>query len=250
MNVLKSARTLGLILILIAALSLVAMPAGAQEASGDQYPANTISVSGSGSAAGAPDIATVEIGVETRNDDVSLAFAENSATMDAVIDALVAAGVAREDVRTSGLNIYLERFPMGMGMVEGPEEFANTFIVNNQLRVIVRNTDSVGEVLSAAVEAGANNIYGLNFGIEDQAALESEARAEAMANAEARAAELAGIAGVELGDVLVISETWGGGIGPFDVMNLAQAGFGGGAPIEPGQLSVVVEVQVTYRINR
>ena len=251
MNTLKNRSLIGLTLVLIAVVALVALPAAAQDNNADRYPVDTISVSGSGSAAGVPDIATVEIGVETRNDDVSLAFAENSATIDAVIGALVDAGIAREDIRTSGLNIYLERYPIGMGGPEGPQDFSSTFVVNNLVRVVVRDTGAVGEVLSAAVEAGANNIYGLTFGIEDQAGLESEARVEAMANAQARAAELAQIAGVDLGDVLVISESWGGS-GPFDVRNLAQAGYGGGggAPIEPGQLSVVVEVQVTYRINR
>lgn len=251
MNTLKNRSIIGLTLVVIAMVALVALPAGAQDnpSNADGYPMNTITVIGNGSAAGAPDIATVEIGVETRNEDVSLAFSENSTTVDAVIAALVEAGVAREDIRTSGLNIYLERYPMGMP--EGPEDYASTYIVNNMVRVVVRDTGAVGDVLSAAVEAGANNIYGLTFGIEDQAALESEARVEAMANAETRAAELAQIAGVELGEVVVISESWGSS-GPFDVMNLAQAGYGGGAgaPIEPGQLSVVVQIQVTYRIDR
>jgi len=252
MNTLKNRSLIGLTLVVIAVVALVALPSGAQDNANnaDRFPVDTITVNGSGSAAGAPDIATVEIGVETRNDDVSAAFSENSVTIDAVIAALVEAGVAREDIRTSGLSVYQERYPMGMGAPEGPQDFSSTYVVNNLVRVVVRDTGAIGEVLSAAVDAGANNVYGLNFGIEDQTALESEARVEALANAQARASELAQIAGVELGDVLVISEN-ASGSGPFDLRNMAQTGLGGGgAPIEPGQLSVVVDLQVTYRINR
>lgn len=240
-----------LVVIAVAVVAFIALPALAQDSGTDsaRYPVDTITVSGSGSAAGAPNIATMEIGVETRNVDVREAFSQNNTTIDSVIAALLEAGVAREDIRTSGLSIYQDRYGYGMGIPES--EMTSTFVVNNLVRVVVRDTAKVGDVMSAAVDAGANNIYGLNFGIEDQTALESDARVQAMANAAVRAEELAKIAGVELGEILVINENWGGGVGPFDVMNLATAGLGGGgASIEPGQLSVTVQVQVTYRINR
>jgi hypothetical protein len=253
MNNPKHIRIAGLLIALVALVAVFALPIGAQDDAADpaRYPVDTISVNGNGSAAGTPDIATMEIGVETRNADVRAAFAENNATIDAVINALVNAGVAREDIRTTGVNMYFERFGM-MGPMDGfGEEATPSYVINNIVRVVLRDTDSIGDVMSSAIEAGANNIYGLNFGIEDRSDLESEARAEAMANALTHATELAELAGAELGDILIVSEGWSGG-SPFDVVNMAERGLGGGggAPIEPGQLSVQVQLQVTYRLNR
>ena len=262
----KSIKTMSFVagfFVLVAVIAIFALPILAQDDSSgadpDRYPVDTITVTGTGSAAGTPDTATVEIGVETRNPDVSLAFDENNATVDAVISTLIEAGIAQEDIRTVSLGVYMERFPMGMGMPvpelygeEGATEPEATYVVHNLVRVVVRDISLVGDVISAAVDAGANNVYGLNFGIEDQTELEREARIEAMADAEARAAELAQLAGAELGQILVISESWGGA-GPFDLYNMAEMGMGGGggaASIEPGQLSVMVQVQVTFRINR
>lgn len=215
-------------------------------------PMDTITVIGTGSAAGSPDIATLEIGVEIRNEDIAIAFSETNNTIDDVIAAMVEAGVAREDIRTTGLNIYRDMYgnPMSSGMVG---EGMPVYVVSNNIRITIRDIANVADVINAAVASGATNIYGLNFGIDNRATLESQARADAIADARTRAEELASLAGAELGDIVIISE-YSGGYSPFDLMNLAapriESGFGGGAAIEPGQLSVTVQVQVTFRINR
>ena len=239
-------------LLLIALLALVAVPTLAQE----DYPANAITVTGFGTASGAPDIANLEIGVDTEDPDVRIAYDNANATIDNIIAALVEVGVAREDIRTTGLNIFQDRFPVGpptmMPETSGMAEVQPVFRVNNQVRVTIRDIDMVGTVIGAAVEAGANNVYGLSFGIDDRAALESEARAAAIADAEARASELAELVGAELGDVIIITEGYVGS-GPFDAFNMSVArleSVGGGASIEPGQLTVTTQVQVTYSMNR
>jgi len=118
------------------------------------------------------------------------------------------------------------------------------------VRVTVRDIENVPAVLNAAIDAGATNIYGLNFAIEDSDALASEARAEALDDARQRAGELAGLAEVELGDIISIVEIQGG-FDPFNQTALEARGLGGGggAAIEPGQLSVNVQLRVTFRIG-
>lgn len=238
------------ILSLAAILALLAGNVLAQNTtSATMYPENTITVTGSGTASGAPDIANIEIGVEMVNENVGTAFADANATIQSVINAVVEAGVAREDVRTVGLNVYAQdRYPMSGEVTETP---ARDYRVSNQIRVTVRDIALIEAVIDAAVQAGANNIYGLNFGISDRDGLEQEARVNAMANAEARAAQLAEIVGAQLGEVIVVNESFGG-FGPFDVANYSMMGRAesGGAAIETGQLSVSVQVNVTYRINR
>lgn len=240
-----------LVLVLIVGVSLLAMmPAAAQNGgTSGEYPANTITVNGTGSAYGSPDQATIEIGVERVDRNIGQAFIAANETLEAVIAAVMEEGVAREDVRTTGLNVYQDRrgpMPMDSGDMNNDV----TYVVSNQIRVVVRDINAVADVINAAVEAGANNVYGLNFGISDQSALESDAREDAVANARDRAEQLAQINGVELGEVLVIEEATNG-FSPYGRgMEAMDAGLGGGAVIEPGQLSVSVQVRITYRINR
>ena len=231
----------------LALLALAVVPAVAQDIGPDD---NTITVVGTVSASGAPDIANVEIGVESRNVDVGAAFNATNEKIDAVIQALVEVGVAREDIRTTGLNIYQDNYPRAMAMESGSEAPPIEYVVSNQLRITVRDIDLVADAVNAAVNAGANNIYGLNFGIDDREGLEADARANAMENARARAGQLAELVGVELGQVIRVNENMGG-FSPFDVSNLAvgrDMPIGGGMPIEAGELSVTVQLQVTFRM--
>ena len=83
----------------------------------------------------------------------------------------------------------------------------------------------------------------------DPAGLEAEARAAAIADAQARAASLASLSGVELGQVISVSEVIG--VQPmisYDRVESA-AGMGGAPSIEPGQLSYTMQVQLTYAIK-
>jgi uncharacterized protein YggE len=74
------------------------------------------------------------------------------------------------------------------------------------LRVTVRDTDQLGELLDAAVNAGANSIYGVTFYVDDQTAAASEARVEAVEDARTKAEELASAAGMTLGPMVALSE--------------------------------------------
>lgn len=233
-------------IMIVGLLLLAVVPSLAQESTAP----NTITVMGLGSASGAPDIANLEIGVETTNSDLATAYAQTNERIDAVIRALVEAGVAREDIRTVGLNVYQDRYGGPNPQMSENGEPTPVYIVSNNIRVTVRDIANVPTVLNAAIDAGANNIYGLNFGIEDTDALASEARAAALQDARQKAQELAGLAEVELGGIVSIVETTGG-FDPYNQFAMESAGLGGGggASVEPGQLSVNVQLQVTFRIG-
>jgi uncharacterized protein YggE len=108
----------------------------------------------------------------------------------------------------------------------------------------VRDVNQLGDVLDKAVAAGANNIYGVNFSVDDTAKLEADARAKAVADAKARAQELAQLNGVQLGEVLTVSEVIGGPAYPMDFG--AKGIGGGGTPVQPGELEVSMSIQITY----
>ena len=75
-------------------VALLVLPTAASVSAQADAP-ETISVAGVGSATGAPDLATLEIGVENIEADVETAFDQTNTTIQAVIDGIVAAGVAR-----------------------------------------------------------------------------------------------------------------------------------------------------------
>jgi uncharacterized protein YggE len=210
-------------------------------------PAQTITVVGQGSARIEPDIARVSIGVETSAETVAEAVTENEVKMESILAALVELGIKEEDIQTMHYSIQIERYPEPRVVSAEPEEAKPTYRVSNMANVTIRDLDMVGDVLDSVVEAGANNIWGVSFSVDDPEAAQAEARANAIENAGTRAADLATLSGVELGPVMSISEIVGGGPTPMGLgVERAMAGAG---PISPGEVEVNYQIQVVYFIE-
>jgi uncharacterized protein len=242
----KTLSITGVIALVVAALFLTAggPPVAAQDTLVTDGSVPSVSVSGVGQAFGSPDVAYVEMGVDIVNSDVSAAVTEANAAMESLTAAIAGAGVAEEDIRTTNFNVWSDFFDPQTGA----QTTERIYHVQNMVRVTVRDVDQVSTIIDAGLSAGANSIFGLNFGIDDTTELEQEARLEAIENARDRAQKLADAMGVTLGDPIVIAETFGGGVGP--VFDVAQAGFGGagGPPINGGQLSITTQINVTFAI--
>lgn len=225
----------------------------AQAPAGETTLPRTITVVGSGTVTMTPDVATANIGVETSAADVKDAIDEASETMAAVLEALTDAGVAEKDVQTAGFNVWADRSSGPVPMVEGSRTVGGeeiTYRVNSNVRVIVRDMTAVGAVIDAAVEAGANAIYGVSFGIDEPEALASEAREKAIADALSKAEELAALNNVQVGEVLSVSEVIGQ-TPYYGVQRMAAAadGLGGAGPFTPGEQEVSLQLQVVYAIR-
>jgi len=206
----------------------------------------SLSVNGSGRVSASPDIAYISIGVHTENKDAAQAVADNNTQAQQISDALLAAGVAEQDIQTQGFNIYPQDEYSPDGVRTGSH-----FVVDNTVYVTLRNMDTIGEVLGSVVEAGANNIYGIQFDVEDKTPLISQAREQAVTNAQQQAEELAKAAGIELGPVMNIS--YYNSI-PVPVMDSKiPAGVGGGSggsvPILSGQIIITADVSVSYSLR-
>ncbi|GAB4574808.1 MAG: hypothetical protein Kow0077_23180 [Anaerolineae bacterium] len=209
----------------------------------DDPPGGTITVPGYGTANGSPDIAYVTLGVEMRDPALSVAMQAADDAMAAVLAALQAAGIAAEDIQTVDFSVWSEE---SFGP-EGPAaEASRAYRVAHIVRVTVRDTAQVQAVVDAGVRAGANRIHGVSFGLDNPAALEATARLDALADARDRAEQIAAAIGATLGEVVTVSE--GGAAAPMPMVEAAR-GMGGGG-IQQGQLSVGVQVQVTFAIVR
>lgn len=249
-------KNLFILTVLISALLLSAC-GGAASAPGatsvlaagdeDSSRARTLSVSGTGRVTLTPDIAYVTVGVQTEGKDAAEAVAENNSKSQAVMDALEAAGVASKDIKTTNFSIYPQQQYDDRGKPTGDV----TYMVNNSVFVTVRDLDAIGDLLNAAVAAGANTLQGIQFDVEDKTEALAEAQVKAVDNAKAQAENLADAAGVALGQVLSIN-TFGGAI-PLPKYD----GVGGGAmlaeaapvPVSPGQMMISVEVSMVYEIK-
>jgi uncharacterized protein YggE len=208
----------------------------------------SITVVGEGKVSVTPDVAEANVGVEVLAPTVKEATAEAKERMTAIMAALEKAGIAGKDIQTSSYSIYFERYPEVMATTEAtPPEVEGNYRVSNMVRVKIRDLDKIGAVLDEVIEAGANNVYGVNFTLDDPSEVRSQARAKAIDNAKAKAQELAGLNGVSLGEVLQVSEVIGGSF-PTIGMPMAVEYAGGGGPISPGELEFSVQIQVTYAI--
>jgi len=209
----------------------------------------TITVVGEGTVKIKPDIAQANIGVEVIRPTVKAASSGAKESMDAVLEALKQQGVDEKDIQTSGFSVWTER-PYGPEGSSGDEVL---YHVSNQVAVTIRDLDTVGTVLDAAIEAGANNIYGVTFSLADPSQVESRARKEAVANAQSKAKELATLNGVEVGDVVSVSEVIGGRGGYYAGgvrEGAVSAGLGGGGgPIAPGELELTLQLEIVYTVQ-
>jgi uncharacterized protein YggE len=245
-------------------------------------PARGITVNGIGKANGKPNVARSTIGVEARAGSADEAIAEVNTRMAQVIAAMKQAGVADADIRTSTLSLNFERNyeqpprPVEMAPSVAPAMAPATaaapppgkpkavspkpepapaptiklpqgfYTATNNVEVTIRNLDTAGKVLSAATGAGANQIYGIRFEIEDPAPLQAEARKKAVEDARLRAERLAQLAGVKLGPAVSIVEMDGGGSGPVPMMAMQR--MDAAAPVERGELTISTTVQIVYAL--
>ncbi len=209
-----------------------------------------ISVAGTGIAKSMPDIAYVMFGVESRDPDAAAAVADNTTRMQAVMQVLEDYGIAAGDVETVNYSMWLEQPPRPETVVssETQVETKERYYVTNQIRVTVRDLDTVGDVLGAVLEAGANNVQGIQFAIEDTDALLAEARDKAIEDAKAKAQQYADGFDTTIKGVYSVSEV---GISTPVMARAEVYGIGGGAasvPVSSGELSVSVSVQVAFEI--
>jgi uncharacterized protein YggE len=247
----KALMVVGTLAVLVAvaggALSFRAQPANAappQQADGSP---RTITVTGFGSAFGAPDIVMLGLGVDISNADIMAAMDETNARMNAVTEALKAGGVAAEDIRTDHYSIYQDYgfSPAPMG----EEGSAPQYRISVGVTVTVRDTDRAGELLASAVQAGANMVNYLQFDIEDRAALEGEARNLAVADAQSRAGLLAAALGLSVGEPLTITEGGNMWAPPLGLGGASGAAFAETAAISQGTLRVDMQVTITFALQ-
>jgi uncharacterized protein len=219
----------------------------ASASSADNSEPQGLSVSGEGRASAAPDVAVLGLGVSAKAPTVGAANGRAQQAMSALLDSLKANGVQEKDIQTLSFSIYPEYD------YSNNEQVLTGYQVSHMLQVKVRDIDKAGEVIDDAVQAGGDllQVQSISLTIDDTTALRSQARQKAVADAQAKAEELATLAGVTLGKPTYITESIST---PYTQPYLfadraAPATAGGETAISPGELEVVVNVQMSYTIE-
>jgi hypothetical protein len=171
---------------------------------------------------------------------------ENNAQTQKMIQALTDFGIDAKDIRTTNFSIWpMDKYDPMTGTPTGEK----VYTVDNTVYVTIRDLAKLGDLLDTVVAAGANTVNSIQFDVADKSAALKQARADAVKNAGVQAQELADAAGVKLGDIQNIGFY---DSQPYPVFD----GKGGGAateaaavPIQPGQLTFTVTVNVTYELK-
>lgn len=211
---------------------------------------STITVSGDGKVFAIPDIAQVNVGVQTgRQSTANAAMAKLKTSMDAVIAAVKAQGIDEKDIMTQSfwLNPVYD-YTNGSQVARG-------FEAGQSLTVKVRDLDKTSDILGAATAAGANQAGGVQFTVDKPEIKQEEARAEAIKEAQDKAIVLARQLGVRLGDIVNFSEGNGGGYPVPMYYSKDMMGVGGGmaenqaVQLPVGEQEINVNVSVTYELK-
>jgi uncharacterized protein YggE len=179
-------------------------------AAGEKPGRRTISVSGHGKISAPPDLADIGIGVITQASTAREALTANSGQMTAMQAVLKEHGVAAKDIQSTSISVqpqYSQPPPLRPG--QSQHEFEPKIIgyqVQHMVRITARDLASLGALLDATVEAGANQMHGISFRIREVDALLDAARKKAMADARKKAELLADEARLVVGPPIAIRD--------------------------------------------
>jgi uncharacterized protein YggE len=207
-------------------------------------PRDTITVIGEGTQLATPDVATLNLGVQPKRSTVRDALAAENTEMTKLLDNIKAAGVAEADIQTNSISIT-QNTDCCPSRISG-------YTASNSVVVKIHHLSNVSTVVAAAADAVGDDIAlnGVTLDLNDRASQLKGARESAMAAASTKAKHWASLAGRHLGKVLSVSELVSttspsgspcGGYGG--------CGGGGGAPVQAGQSSVLVDVTVVYELT-
>lgn len=228
-----------------AAAALTASPAYAEVQVSSTGPVVQLSVTETVKAK--PDIAEVSAGVSSDAPTAVAAMGANAKAMTAVIARIKALGIDQDDIQTTGVNLS-PRYDYDNTT---RRQIFRGYTVSNRVSVTLREIDRTGPVLDALVAAGATDISGPNFSIDDDTAAKAQAREAAMKRAEGMARNYASWAGYANVRLLEVSENvFANQPQPMmrDAMKV-QAVSAESTPIEPGMVGSSVTVSVTYEMT-
>lgn len=222
------------------AVAVAATVSGCDSAPPVQANPRQVTVVGAGEVQGTPDTVTADVGIEVVAPDVTAAMNQANERQQAVIGALSAGGIDSKDITTTAVTLQPQY---------GEDSVITGYRAGNGISVRIRKLDNASRALTTIVDTGGNaaRINAVNFSIEDDSKLVSDARARAFEDAENRAKQYADLAGLSLGKVISISEA--PGATPPQPVRVPDGAMAAAVPLEPGQQTVGFSVTAVWELT-
>ena len=258
----RSSVTVSLRTLLVALLVAVALVAGyllggaadppahaADQGTSDGAQPRQLTMTGKGEASAVPDQLSFALAVEVTRPDLDEAFASAGASMSRVLAELGDHGVGKGDVQTTGLSMH----PVYDYHSSGPPTLRG-YRVAQRARVLVDDLKRGGAAVSAAVEAGGNDVrvsdLRLLVGATDE--VMAQARAAAVEEARTKAEQYAAASGQTLGGVVTVREVRSRPLPtPLAQVTAYRAGYAGdlaAMPIRAGRDEAAVTVRIVWEL--
>jgi hypothetical protein len=234
--------------LMIAAATLPAFPAAAQETATAVRPVTgtRLDISATGSVSRVPDLAIISAGVVTKATTASRAIADNAARMERVRAALKKAGIADRDIQTNSISLNPDyRYENNQPPV------LTGYQASNNVSIKFRDIRNTGNILDALVAEGANQINGPSLTIDKPEAAYDEARTKALAVGRARADLYARSLGMRVVRLLTVSEgTSSFPRPPYPMAMMAQAERSDAkTSIDPGSQDLEVTLAMSFELQ-
>jgi uncharacterized protein len=207
-------------------------------------------VSGEGKQTVTPDLAIINIGIQTQEVTVADAQAKTAEAMDKLIAALKLQGVDEKDIQTASFSIsQVTRWDNDKN-----ESVVTGYSVSNTVTVKIRDIKKAGVTIDAAAAAGGDliRVNGITFTVDDPTAAYNQARDKAIQNAMDKAKQIAEKSGAKLGKITYITESnsYYPVYRSYDSYKAEAVGAPGVVThVSAGEQDVTTTVQISYAID-
>ena len=226
-----------MLLAFAALLTLAQIP----QASTTQQPPEIL-VNGTSEVLAAPDEAIVRLGILRQADVAETAQEQANAIAKEILSAIAKVGVPAKDVQTA-------RLVLSPVYSRGSVQRVVSYNATNTVSVRLDNLAIVGNVIDAGLQAGANQLEGVQFRLKNELPSREEALREAVQEARGKAQAMADALQVKLGEVNEASE---GGVSVVPrALTFAPSAAPAGqepTPVSPGEIEIRANVTIRYRI--
>lgn len=197
-----------------------------------------------------PDIANLSAGVTTVAPTAVEAMRQNAQFMNRVVDRIESLGVKKDDIQTTGVSLNAE-YDYDQ---KTRQQVFRGYRVSNRVNIQLRDIQRTGQVLDALVVAGATDLGGIGWTVDDPSPGVEQARQAAFASARTRAQNYARLSGFDDVRLLEIQENYSPSrpVAYADPITVSSSDIGRNesAPVRPGQVQAGITVNFTYEMVR
>jgi len=218
----------------------------------------TFTVAGEASRYVKPDTANLVLSTVVRDETARKVQEKASQIMTDAVDAIKALGLEEKEIQTSSYNVSPEyKYVEATG-----EQEIYAYSTTITLTIKTQKVDKVSDVLDAATSKGVNSVNSFSFSIEDVEKVQEELKLEAIADAKRKAKDMASEAGLKLGKVLNVYDSYSQPYYEYSDYKMAPSQMVGNAelamdeesarvsvPIAQGEEEITATVTLEYQVK-